>query len=250
MFFGSMLFTRPAAVAEQFSDQGTRPFVEQKDWNGLLRYGTAWTQAQPDNAHAWLVVGTARYNLQQYPEAIDADRRATQLDPSLFSAWYELTAAYNAMGTRVGYHELAVAAASHLDTTAKADWEWFQTGNIYTYLGEITPSLYPKAEAAFLRVVKMNPKASGAWYNLGNVEEDLQNYKGAVNAYRRAAQEGEPQATAALNKLQGLVNSCANQKKYLLNLPSGTTVSVARYSNSTYNSNCAWLTGRVDLHFR
>lgn len=246
--FGSILLGQPNAVAQQFSMDGTKHYVQSNDWNGLLNYGQAWTQAQPNNAEAWVVVGTARYNMNQFTEAIDAEKRATLLDPSLFPGWYALANAYNSMGTRVGFHDLAISAASGMEKTAKQDWEWFDVGQLYTYLGEITPSLYPKAAAAFLQVIKLNPKASNAWFNLGNIEWDMQNYSATVADFTKASQMGVPQATAQLNRLQGVVNDCAIQKRTLLTLPRGTPVAGARFA--TYNEKCAWLTGRIEVHIQ
>ena len=51
------------------------------DWQGLLVLGQRWTQAEPQNATAWFVLGRALGQMNRYPEAISAYLKDLEIQP-------------------------------------------------------------------------------------------------------------------------------------------------------------------------
>src|SRR5262245_1302888 len=74
-----------------YSVEGANRFVNAKDWNGLGRYATAWTKAEPNNPVAWYYLGNNYATGLQQPEAaIPAFEKVVQLDPNRHGAWQTL----------------------------------------------------------------------------------------------------------------------------------------------------------------
>jgi tetratricopeptide (TPR) repeat protein len=196
----------------------------------------------PGNPDAWYAVSLAGENLGQLPIAIAAAKHAIQLKPSQWAYWYPLCQSYTGMGTRVGFEELARGCASQLQRLARADWEWFETGNVYYSLAEVQPSLYQSAKAAFVRDLNINPRASGAWQNLGNTEWRLGNLKNAEDDFGKAIQLGNSSAAQNLRMLQQEIQACVNQKQTIEHTQFPLTLTV-----ETYNQNCGSISGGIPV---
>lgn len=81
MLAGLLLGTGPVALAQSYySLQGIGQFAARQDWQGARSYGLGWTRADPNSADAWYAVAVARENPGQLPGAIEAGRRAVQLN--------------------------------------------------------------------------------------------------------------------------------------------------------------------------
>jgi hypothetical protein len=52
MFLGAI-----SARANDHSAAGANAYVQSKDYQGLLKYATAWSKAEPNNADAWSYLG-------------------------------------------------------------------------------------------------------------------------------------------------------------------------------------------------
>jgi tetratricopeptide (TPR) repeat protein len=64
----------------RYSMAGANVYVQRKDWNGLLAYSQAWTQARPGDPDAWYDLGTSYgIGLNQPQNALPAFQRAAQL---------------------------------------------------------------------------------------------------------------------------------------------------------------------------
>lgn len=239
VLFGTV---RGALAQSGYSMQRATSLGVQGDWRGELSYGLGWIRAEPGNPDAWYVVGTARENLGQLPGAIEAGKHALQLNSSKWAYWYPLCESYIGMGTRVGYQALARACASQLQRRAQADWEWFSTGNVYYSLAELQPSLYQSAKAAYVQDLKLNPKASGAWRNLGNTEWQLGNLKNAEDDFQKAIQLGDANAAQNLRMLHQMIQSCANQKQTISHTQRPTLGII-----SAYNQHCASISGGIPV---
>ncbi|HEY1891331.1 MAG TPA: tetratricopeptide repeat protein [Steroidobacteraceae bacterium] len=239
---GLLLGTGPKVFAQSYSLQGLGQFAGRQDWQGGLSYGLGWVRADPNNPDAWYAVALAHENLGQLSGAIVAARRAVQIRPSQWAYWYPLCQSYMGMGTRVGFEALARDCAGQLQRLARADWEWFETGNVYLSLGELQPSLYRSAKGAFLQDLQLNPRASGAWQNLGNTEWHLGNLKNAEDDFRKAIQLGNTSAAQNLRMLQTEIQSCFNQKQ---------TIAHTQYPLlgviTAYNQNCGSISGGIPV---
>lgn len=240
---GVLFGTMQGALAQSgYSMQRAMSLGLQRDWKGELSYGLGWVRAEPSNSDAWYVVATARENLGQLPGAIEAGKHAIQLNSSKWAYWYPLCESYMGMGTRVGYQALARDCASQLQRLAQADWEWFSTGNVYFSLAELQSSLYQSAKAAFVQDLKLNPKASGAWQNLGNTEWQLGNLKNAEDDFQNAIQLGDTNAAQNLRMLQQLIQSCSNQKQTIAHTER-PSLGIVR----AYNQHCASISGGIPI---
>jgi tetratricopeptide (TPR) repeat protein len=172
------------------------------------------------------------------PGAIAAAKHAIQLKSSQWAYWYPLCESYMGMGTRVGYEELAQGCAGQLQRLARADWEWFSTGNVYFSLAELQPSLYQSAKAAYLQDLNISPRAAGAWQNLGNTEWKLGNLRNAEGDFQKAIQLGNAGAAQNLRMLQGEIQSCFNRKQMITHMqhrPKGIVFA--------YNVSCSTISG-------
>lgn len=236
---GLLLGTGSLALAQSsFSLQGIGQYASQRDWPGALSYGVRWTQAEPNNPDAWYAVSLAQENMGQLPGAIQAAKHAIQLKPAQWAYWYPLCESYMGMGTRVGYEELARDCANQLQRRARADWEWFSTGNVYYSLAELQPSLYRSAKAAYVQDLNISPRAPGAWQNLGNTEWKLGNLRNAENDFQKAIQLGNSGAAQNLRTLQGEIQSCFNRKQMIQHMqrrPKGSVLA--------YNASCSTVSG-------
>ena len=75
----------------RYSVEGANQYVRSKDWNGLGRYATDWTKAEPNSPTAWYYVGNNYATGLQQPEAaIPAFQQVVRLDPNRHGAWQTL----------------------------------------------------------------------------------------------------------------------------------------------------------------
>jgi hypothetical protein len=60
------------------------------NWNLLVIYATEWTRKQPFNPQAWKTLSVGYTKLRQFPEALDAATKATELAPEDWGLWQNL----------------------------------------------------------------------------------------------------------------------------------------------------------------
>ena len=68
------------------------------NWNVLVLHATEWTRKDPDNADAWLALGSGFSRLKQHAEAAEALAKATTLAPERPEVWRGLGEARAASG--------------------------------------------------------------------------------------------------------------------------------------------------------
>jgi tetratricopeptide (TPR) repeat protein len=237
----------PAALAQSgYSVDSANRFVHAKDWNGLGRYATAWTKAEPNNLLAWYYLGNNYATRLQQPEAaIPAFQQVVRLDPNRHGAWqtlgvqfmkvkrYEDAARAFKRATEIeprrpnywnnlasAYREtrqfdLAVAA---LDSNMKlaaphGTWEdWHNLGIAYRNLGLMWGNerdWQNKAIIAFRQSLKLNPRNDEGWNSLGATYETLSNYNEAFRCYKQAEALGNPYARQNYNNLKAALAAAA-----------------------------------------
>jgi len=208
-----------AALAGTYSASDADVYVHKKDWNGLLGYSKAWTQAEPDNPTGWFYLGKIHAAVFKRPkDAVAPLQRAVALKPDWSEAWNVLGQAYLDLGRRkeaidatrraaeqsprdMGYwNRLAVvylsankpgAAIKALDEGQRSAgpymsaYDWYVLGNGFKELNQ-----YPKAIGAYKQCLGMNARLAEAWNNLGVAEEKTGNSKDALADYQRAASLG------------------------------------------------------------
>ena len=81
--------------AEGYSAGRANAYVQSKDYQGLLRYASAWTKADSGSADAWSYLG-AVYGmyLKQPDKAVAPMQRSLQLNPNQAPGWHALGVTY------------------------------------------------------------------------------------------------------------------------------------------------------------
>lgn len=228
--------------AESYSAAGANAYVRSKDYQGLLRYATAWTNADPDSADAWSYLGVVYgIYLKQPDKAVAPMQRSLKLNPNQAPGWHALGVTYlqlkknaDAVGAiskaiRLNpnqptyYNNLAVAYAGmarwqdaynalndekELAEKLNNPMIWYNLGNGYARLEQAAPAV-----AAYQHAVKLNPDWAQAWTNLGTMLQWGGNIRGAEQAYARGAQLGDPLAAQDEARLrQALAQQAAAAK--------------------------------------
>ena len=231
-----------ALAQTRYSVEGANQFVRAKDWNGLARYASAWSKAEPNNAVAWYYLGNSYATGLQQPEAaipafqkvvqldpnrhgawgalgeqfvkvkrfedaVNALKRATELDPRKSSYWNNLAVAYREMNQI----DLALAA---LDSNMKlaaphGTWiDWHNLGTAYRNLGK-ERDRQNKAVIALRQSVKLNPRNGEGWNSLGAAYQILAKYDEALRCYKQAEALGNRYALQNYNNLKAALTAPA-----------------------------------------
>jgi serine protease Do len=69
-----------------------------KDWGKLKELAKEWTQREPNSGVAWLTLGKAHAAQNDIQDSIPNLKKATDLEPQLGEAWYELALAAKVAG--------------------------------------------------------------------------------------------------------------------------------------------------------
>lgn len=222
-----------------YTAEGTNEYASKQDWDGLLRYTTEWTRAEPNSPlgwyylgstygrvlkqpgksvpaferavalqpqwpEAWNALGFENVALQRYDEAIKAFTHAVQQAPTRANYWNSLAAAYSfqnrfSMAVKTLEDEQRAIAGS----TQVVDW--YNLGNGFCTMEEFT-----LAAAAYRRALQLNPGYAAVWNNLGTIEGVAGNNEAALNDYQRAAALGDQ---AGANNYARLQQAIAAEKE-------------------------------------
>jgi tetratricopeptide (TPR) repeat protein len=97
-FFAVLAMTMLGVIsghAESYSAAGASAYVRSKDYQGLLHYSTAWTNANPDSADAWSYLGVVYgIYLKQPDKAAAPMERSLKLNPNQAPGWHALGVTY------------------------------------------------------------------------------------------------------------------------------------------------------------
>jgi tetratricopeptide (TPR) repeat protein len=220
-----------ASGASAYSIATANGYVNAQDWNGLLRYSTAWTQAEPNTPMAWFYLGNtyarefnqpsralpaferavalqpiwpAAWNalgfinvqLKHYDEAATAFTRAVQQAPAKANYWNSLAAAYS-------YQNRFLLAVKALEDEQRAIAgstefvEWYNLAN-----GLCSMEEFAAAAAAYRRALQLKPDYAPAWNNLGSIESVAGNTRAALDDYQRASALGDGSGANNYARLQ------------------------------------------------
>lgn len=96
---GVPFWQRPREAQPYFLRAAT---LEAEDnWFGVSELAQRWTEAEPQNASAWHMLGKAQQRLKRHELSIHAYAMAVALDASNAEAWYGLGLGYNRTGEGV-----------------------------------------------------------------------------------------------------------------------------------------------------
>lgn len=228
---GLLIFVGSAAGvgAQAYSVARANAYAGAKDWQGLVRYATAWTQAQPNSVDAWGELGNAyALGLNEPNKAIAPLKRCVTLDPNSAPAWHALGATY-VMAKQYGdgvtaikraiainpnqptyYNNLAAAysgggafksAMATLDTEKPLAQRlnnanvWYVLGNAYVKLDDPNDAI-----PAYRALLGLKPSFAQGWTNLGAALQFSGDTAGAKAAYLKGRALGD--ALAGKNEAQ------------------------------------------------
>jgi len=99
-----------SAQANDYSAAGANAYVQSKDYPGLLKYATAWSKAEPNNADAWSYLGVVYgIYLKQPDKAVGPMLQSLKLNPNQAPGWHALGITYIQLKKNAD----AVSAISH-----------------------------------------------------------------------------------------------------------------------------------------
>ncbi len=162
-------------------------------------------EADPNDSLAHVGLGNLHKQQGSGARAIDAFTRATELDPDLWQAHYNLGGAlYSEARERdfKGADQLMERAIYHLVTALRLrPFESF-VGNIYKDLGELFlhTRQYKYARRFFTRLLQHPEYGSIANYYLGLTHFSMGRYNNAIHHYREFL-KGEPHSALAWSKI-------------------------------------------------
>jgi tetratricopeptide (TPR) repeat protein len=114
--------SRPVAWLEEFSKLSSA-----RDWMRLKELSRHWCAQEPDNAWAWYARGVAADNLQERRDtAVQAFKRALQLNERFGEAWEQLALQYGEMDSLQQELALHRRAAECMPRSASV---WFNLGS-------------------------------------------------------------------------------------------------------------------------
>ncbi len=133
-----------------------------QDWNGLLRYGQAWTKAEPNNANAWAAVAVAYFFLDRPDLALEPTKKGIELAPREAGAWTGLGQVYS----KLKQHPKAVDAYTHaVELKPENGNFWNNLASAYSEQGDYAKTLQTLERQAKIAGPHQNAEL---WYNLGN----------------------------------------------------------------------------------
>jgi Flp pilus assembly protein TadD len=212
-----------SAQAANYSAAGANAYVQSRDYQGLLRYATAWSNAEPNNADAWSYLGVVYgIYLNQPDKAVGPMLQSLKLNPNQAPGWHALGITYIQLKKNAD----AVSAISHAIKlnpnqpnyynnlaaayAGMARWQdafstlndeeplaerlnnaaiWYKLGNGYARLEQAQPAV-----SAYQHAIKLNPNQAQIWTNLGTMLQWGGNVQGAENAYLEGSRLGDPLA--------------------------------------------------------
>jgi tetratricopeptide (TPR) repeat protein len=203
-----------SAQANDYSAAGASAYVQSKDYQGLLRYATAWSRAEPNNADAWSYLGVVYGiylkqpdKLNEDADAVGAISHAIKLNPNQPNYYNNLAAAYAEMARwQDAFNTLndEEPLAERLNNAAV----WYKLGNGYARLEQARPTV-----SAYQHAIRLNPNLAQAWTNVGTMLQWGGNVQGAENAYVQGSRLGDPLAAQDNARLhQALAGQAAAAK--------------------------------------
>jgi tetratricopeptide (TPR) repeat protein len=201
----ALLTVAASAVHAQqsYSEAGEKPYIDRKDWRGLLAYTQAWTRAEPKDPVAWYGMGmTYIVGFNEPRDAAEAFRRAVELRPEWPQAWAHLATAYsNLPGRHDDVLRTLREERQHM-SHANSD-DWFFLGLNFDNNGSIMDhEPYREAISAYTESLKLNPNGAETWNNRGTAEGSLGNYTAALSDFQHASQLGLALGTKNYNGLK------------------------------------------------
>ena len=164
-------------------DLGKRSFDERK-YDTALQYLEKVAAEKNQFADVYNMLGFIYYSNSRFEDAIDAFKRAIEINPAYTEASLNLSVVYNELGQferSAEVYSLAREgrkdAETYLDPYVKG-----KLANMHSGLGSIYKDLgfYNEAADEFRKALALRPEFADIRTNLGVVMRDMKNYDGAL----------------------------------------------------------------------
>ena len=186
----------PPSEAEITLDEGMK-LLESEDHEGALKVFQKMLD-EGESAEIYYNIGYVKTAQGQYPEAIDAFRKATQLDRLFAKAFEAMGRAYKELGQPEEAEEyLNKAAEIYLSSEREDQAEEVlneilevnpDTINVYNTMGVLYRKKgdYPTALKHYEKALKIHPEEPNIHYNIGRIHVDMKNLEKAKSHFNKA----------------------------------------------------------------
>ena len=117
-------------------------------------------------------------NQEQWQQAAQAFKRATELNPDSFWSYHHLG---DVLGKLQRWQQAKTAYSRAVQLDADFFWSWHNLGSACGHL-----QLWQQAEAAYSRAVQLDADFFWSWHNLGNALAEQQEWDRAISCYFQA----------------------------------------------------------------
>jgi tetratricopeptide (TPR) repeat protein len=186
----------PPSEAEITLDEGMK-LLETEDHEGALKVFEKLL-SEGESAEVYYNIGYVKTAQGQYPEAIDAFRKATQLDRLFAKAYEAMGRAYKELGQPEKAEEnLNKAAEIYLSSEKEDQAEAIlneilevnpDTINVYNTMGVLyrRKGDYPTALKHYEKALKIHPEEPNIHYNIGRIHVEMKNLDEAKSCFIKA----------------------------------------------------------------
>jgi tetratricopeptide (TPR) repeat protein len=186
----------PPSEAEITLDEGMK-LLETEDHEGALKVFEKLL-SRSESAEVYYNIGYVKTAQGQYPEAIDAFRKATKLDRLFAKAYEAMGRAYKELGQPEKAEEnLNKAAEIYLSSEKDDQAEEIlneilevnpDTINVYNTMGVLyrRKGDYPTALKHYEKALKIHPEEPNIHYNIGRIHVEMKNLDEAKSCFIKA----------------------------------------------------------------
>jgi len=128
--------------------------------------------------NSFVLKGAVLDALKEYNQAIEAYKKAIEINPKKNEFYYNIGIAY---GNKGEYDQAIEAYKKAIEINPKMDEAYNNMGNAYYNKGE-----YDQAIEAYKKAIEINPKKDEAYYNLGIAYGNKGEYDQEIEAYKKA----------------------------------------------------------------
>jgi Tfp pilus assembly protein PilF len=186
---------------------------------------------KPYNAEKYFKDGVSLYEAGQYQQAIEAYKKAVQLDPESADANYNLGMSYSSLGQ---YKEAIEAYKRAIRIKPDYEAAYYNLGHAYSNLKQ-----YDNSVKAFRDAIRRKPDYVEAYYGLGNAYLDSGKDEKAVHTFEEAIRLKPDNPYAYFNL--GLLYFPAGPHAEAIDAFTQAIVRDPRYAEAYYNRAYAYL---------
>jgi len=182
---------------------------------------TTYLPLIPPKSGCYFWLGTAYHLNDQYQEAVNALKRAIELEPTATDFYTTLAAAYNELKQ---YDDAVAAVKRSIEIKPNDFFAYGVLGNIYS-----DQKKYNDAIDAYKKAIEFNPKGISLYFNLSNLYSAKEDYASAI-AINQKAQAMAPEnadipfAIASLYMFMGKFDEAINSLNKAISLRTITGV--------------------------